>query len=171
MNLEVISTIADIVGATGVIVSLIYLSTQVRKTVQQESFQIFQAVANHYLNNLDKATATKEDAEVFRQGLNRFSELTPREQGAFHSKMHSLLHGFHGVWIGYKSGTLPEHELVAMRKFYLQLLMSPGGRQWWDAFKHIPPPHLVAYLEEEVKKADGVIMPAVKAFSWLRPDA
>jgi hypothetical protein len=84
--------------------------------------------------------------------------------------MHGLLHGFHSVWVLYKSGSLPEYELVAMRTIYLELLMTQGGRQWWEAFKHVPPPHLIAYLEEEVQKAEGVIVPANEAYPWLRPD-
>ena len=81
-----------------------------------------------------------------------------------------MLHGFHSVWVLFKVGSLPEYELMALRKFLIELLMSPGGRQWWETFKHIPPPHLVSYLDEEVEKAEGVIMPAVETYPWLRPD-
>lgn len=164
------SAVAEIVSASGVIITLIYLATQVRQNTRQEEFQSLQAAIQLYLNNIDRATRTKEDAEIFRNGLNRFDDLPANEQGVFHSKMHALLHGFHGVRIMYKIGTLPEYELVAMRKFLIELLMSPGGQQWWKAFKHVPPPHLSAYLDEELQKAEGVILPAVEAYAWLRPD-
>ncbi len=168
MNWDAIGTIAEIIGAVAVIISLIYLAIQVRNNTRQEVFQSFQAVAQSYLKSIDRVTATKEDAEIFRQGLNRFGDLPANDQGAFHSKMHSLLHGFHGVWISYKAGMLPEYELVAMRRILLELLMTPGGRQWWESFKHIPPPHVIAYLEEEAEKLEGEIMSAIDAYPWLR---
>ena len=168
MNFSQWGAVAEIVSATGVIVTLIYLAIQVRKSTRQEEFQSLQAAINLYLTNIDNATRTKEDAEIFRLGLNRFADLPADEQAAFHSKMHALLHGFHSVWVLFKIGTLADYELVAMRKFLIELLMSPGGRQWWETFKHVPPPHLVSYLEEEVQKAEGVILPAVETYPWLR---
>jgi hypothetical protein len=162
--------IAEIVSAIGIIVTLIYLAIQVHQNTRQEEFQGLQAAILRFLNNVDSITRTEEDAEIFRKGVNYFEDLPSAEQGSFHSKMHSLLHGFHSIWILYKSGILPEYELVAMRRIYVELLMSPGGGQWWKSFKHIPPPHLVAYLDEEVEKARGTINPANQAYPWLRGD-
>ena len=165
------SVIAELVSALGIIITLIYLAIQVHQNTRQEEFQGLQAAILRFLNNVDGITKTEEDAEVFRRGLNHFSDLPAATQGSFHSKMHSLLHGFHSIWILYKSGILPEYELVAMRQIYVELLMSPGGRQWWETFKHIPPPHLVAYLDEEIQKSEGTIVPANLAYPWLRGDS
>lgn len=165
------AVIAEITSAIGIVITLVYLAIQVHQNTRQEEFQGLQAAILRFLNNVDDVTKTKEDAENFRKGLNYFGDLPPDEQGAFHSKMHSLLHGFHSIWILYKSGSLPEYELVAMRRIYVELLMSPGGGQWWLSFKHIPPPHLVAYLEGEIEKSSGEISPANLMYPWLRGDA
>ena len=168
MNWEAINSTAEIVGAVGVIVSLIYLAIQVRKNTKQEEFQSLQSAIHLYLNNVDRATGTSEDAALFRKGLNDFESLLPAEQGEFHSRMHSLLHGFHGVWVLYKAGLLPEYELVAMRRIFVELLLSPGGRQWWEAFKHIPPQHLITYLEGEVERVAEELPAAIDTYPWLR---
>ena len=170
MNWNAIGSTAEAVGALGVFISLIYLAIQVRQNTKQEEFQSLQAAIHLFLNNFDQATKTKESAEVFRKGLSRFDDLSASEQGVFHSTMHSCLHGFHGVWILHKLGALPDYELVAMRRLIIELLLSPGGRQWWNAFKHIPPPHVVTYLDDEAAKAEGVIPPAIDTYPWLRPE-
>ena len=170
MNWEAIGTTAEVVGAIGVIFSLIYLAIQVRQSTKQEEFDSLNAAIKLFLNNVDRSTQTKESSEIFRNGLNRFNDLSPNEQGAFHSTMHSWLHGFHGIWILHKHGALPDYELVAMRRLIVELLLSPGGRQWWNAFKHIPPPHLVSYLDDEAAKAEGVIPPAIDTYPWLRAE-
>ena len=164
------SVIAEVVSAVGIIITLGYLGLQVHQNTRQEEFQGLQTAILRFLNNFDSITKTKEDAEVFRIGLNYFENLPAADQGSFHSKMHSLLHGFHSVWILHRSGALPEYELVAMRRIYVELLMSPGGNQWWESFKHIPPPHLVAYLDKEVKESQGLFLPANQEYPWLRGD-
>jgi hypothetical protein len=167
---DAIGAIGEIIGASAVVFTLFYLAIQVRQNTRQEQLDSFQTAKLTFLGTLDDATTTAVDAEIFRKGLNHFDDLIPSEQGVFHSRMHSLLHGFHGVWQMYKAGTLPEYELVAMRTIYVEFLICPGGRKWWEAFKHIPPPHLVEYLDDEIEKAAGRLTPASEAYPWLRAD-
>ena len=170
MNWDAIGAIGELVGALAVVLTLFYLALQVRQSRRQEEIQSFQSAIEVFLKNLDRATGTTEDAEIFRKGLNRYEFLPPSEQGVFHAKMHGLLHGFHTVWKLYKAGSLPEYELVAMRSAYVELLLTPGGQQWWNDFRHIPPPHLIEYLDEEVLKSKDKITPANNAYPWLRPE-
>ena len=169
MNWDADGAIGKIIGAAAVVLTLFYLATQVRQNNRQEQLESFQTAKLTFLGTLDDATKTPVDADIFRRGLNDFDDLIPSEQGVFHSRMHSLLHGFHGVWQMYKAGTLPEYELIAMRTIYVEFLTCPGGGKWWAAFKHIPPPHLVEYLDEEIEKAVGNLAPANEAYPWLRP--
>ncbi len=164
MNWDAIGAIGEMLGAAAVVLTLFYLAIQVRQSTRQEELQSFQTAIQLYLSNVDEVTRTKGGAEIFRQGLNEFDNLAAHDQAAFHSKMHSLLHGFHTVWKLNKAGTLPDYELVAMRRIFIELLLSPAGQQWWKAFKHIPPPHLITYLDEEAQKAEGVILPAVETY-------
>ena len=170
MNWEAIDAISQIIGAVVVVITLIYLSKQIRQSIRQEEIQSFQAAIELFLKNLDQATGTTQDADIFRKGLNDYENLSPSEQGVFHSKMHSLLHGLHTVWKLYKLGSLPEYELVAMRSAFIELLLTQGGQQWWTAFKHVPPPHYVDYLDTELRKAEGKVAPANLAYPWLRQD-
>ncbi len=170
MNWDAVGAIGEIVGAGAVVLTLFYLALQIRHNTRQEQLESFQTAKLTFLGTLDQATLTTTDAEIFRRGLNHFSELSSGEQGVFHSRMHSLLHGFHGVWQMYKAGTLPEYELVAMRAIYVEFLLCPGGQQWWLAFKHVPPPHLVDYLDGEIEKAKGELAPANQAYPWLGAD-
>ena len=170
MNWEAIGAIGEIVGAAAVVFTLFYLALQVRRSARQDQIESFQTAKLTFLGSLDDATITTEGANIFRRGLNHFNDLSPPEQGVFHSRMHSLLHGFHGVWQLYKAGVLPEYELVAMRTIYVEFLLCPGGEQWWSAFKHIPPTHLVEYLDDETLKARAELAPANQAYPWLGPD-
>ena len=69
-----------------------------------------------------------------------------------------------------QSGILPKEELVACRNLYIQLLMTPGGEQWWASFRQAMPPHFVEYLEAEIQQAQGNLPPAHEAYPWLQDD-
>lgn len=170
MNLSDWGAVADIVASIGVIITLVYLAIQIHQNTRQIKSQGLQAAIAHFLRNFDETTKTGVDADIFRKGLNDFENLTAGDQGCFHSKMHSLLHGFNNVWNLYKAGLLPEYELIAMRGLFLSMLTSPGGQKWWQVFKHVPPPQLVDYIDQSVREADGKVLSAIDQFPWLRSD-
>ena len=168
MNWEAIGTIAEVVGASGVIASLIYLAIQVRHTSRQTNSQSLQVAISNYLNHYDNATSTPENMEVLRKGLNDFDSLSPNEQGRLHSLLHPLNHGFNSVLTVYKAGLLPRQELIATQNSYIAFLISPGGKRWWESFKHAPPRDFVAYIDDAMENAPGVVEPATEQLPWLR---
>ncbi len=170
MGWDAIGAIGEIVGALAVVLTLFYLASQVKQGSRQEQIHSFAAERDLFLQTFDRCTGTPADAEIFRQGLNHFRDLKPGDQGVFHSQMHGLTHGFHGLWVQFKAGILPKEELVACRNLYIQLLMTPGGEQWWASFRQAMPPHFVEYLETEIQQAQGNLPPAHEAYPWLQDD-
>ena len=57
--------IADIVSAFGVVISLAYLAYEIHQATKQSEFQAFQTARDAYLKDLDAATWTPEEAEIF----------------------------------------------------------------------------------------------------------
>lgn len=157
-------------GAIAVVATLFYLASQVRQSTKQSEAQGLQTAIMKYLDSFESATSSPGNADIFRRGLNNFDALVPEEQGSFHSVMHSLLTGFHNAWDLYEADLLPESDLTAMRGLYVSILMAPGGAQWWNVFKEVPPAYLVAYLDDAIRAANGTIQPANELFPWLRPD-
>ena len=91
-------------------------------------------------------------------------------KGHLHSLLHPLNHGFNSVLTMYRAGLLPEEELVATRNSYIAFLMTPGGKRWWDSFRHAPPRGFVAYIDEALRQADGIVAPATEQLPWLRAE-
>jgi hypothetical protein len=168
MTWEAISAVADGAAAIAVIVSLLYLAVQVNQNTQTLRRQGLQSARERFLGNLDRATATSEDAEIFRKGLNDFDRLSPADQGCFHAKMHTLIHGFNHALDLHGAGLLADDELAAMRDITVSYLSAPGAQQWWAVFKTVPPPGFVEYLDQAVVSAAGKTKPANERFSWLR---
>lgn len=163
------SVIAEIVSAIGVIISLIYLAIQIRNATKQRDAQGLQLLRTEYLSSIDNCTGTRENAEVFHQGINRFEDMPVLEQACFHSLMHPLIHGFHSLWEAHKAGIVSMSDLQATRDQLVSLLMTPGGRQWWESFKKVPPPGIVSYIDNCIEASKTRLQPANEAMPWLRP--
>ena len=170
MNWDAIGAVAEAIAALAVIISLLYLAIQVNQNTRTIKNQALKSARERFLVDLDSATSTQIDADIFRRGLNNFNNLSPSDQGSFHSKMHTITHAFHHAWDLNKDGLLPEHELDAMRDVTVSYLMSPGAQQWWAVHKSVPPPNIVSYLDSACEAADGRIVPAIERFPWLRTD-
>jgi hypothetical protein len=94
MSLSDWGVVAEIIASKGVLVTLVYLAIQIHQSIRQIKSRGLQAAIENFLHNFDKTTETGVGAEIFRKGLNDFDSLTASDQGCFHTKMHSLLHGF-----------------------------------------------------------------------------
>jgi hypothetical protein len=174
VGIKVMSTaewaaLGDVIGGLGVIASLVFLAIQVRQNTRQIRSQGFQTALRQFLTSFENTTANLQDADLFHRGLDDFHGLSAREQGVFHSKMHSMLVGFNTVWNMHQHGLVPLHELHAMRGLFATMLGTNGGLAWWKAFKHVPPPVLVRYLDDALahRRTDGA---AKGAFPWLEAD-
>lgn len=76
MELEVISVMADVIGAAAVVVSLIYLAQQVRTSNRLARAEAYRA-PNSDLNGLNAAFCTDP---VFRRAFNRALEGATRDE-------------------------------------------------------------------------------------------
>lgn len=75
MNWDAIGAIGEIVGASAVLITLIYLATQVRRSNELSLFSASKEIVNQF-NDLNRLVTT--DSEL-RQLLKKTGELTPDE--------------------------------------------------------------------------------------------
>lgn len=162
------STVAEVIGAAGVIVTLVYLAIQVHRNTRQLQFQGMEAARKEFLNVFDELTRTRENADLFRHGLNQFSQMSANDQACFHSQMHALLHGYHSVWSLNNAGILTNRDFEGMRQLLASVLITPGGRQWWETFRHIPPPYLIAHMQEAIDNETDPAVPITESLPWLK---
>ena len=91
MNSSDWSTLAEIVSAVAVVISLIYLAIQVHRNTRQMQSQGVETVRKEFLSNFDATTKTPSDARLFRDGLNRFDQLDPNDQACFSCSSRDLI--------------------------------------------------------------------------------
>ncbi len=139
MNLEVAGIIAEILAALAVVVSLIYLGYQVRQNSNQLRQQNYSSIIRGALDTFWIIHRDPVAFDVFRRGCQSFKLLSPDKQAYFHSIMVDLLF-YHGTLVAaYQGGLLDKAVLDIDQRFSIALLLTPGGKEWWEFAKRTRP--------------------------------
>lgn len=130
MEWDAISTIAESIGAIGVIGSLIYLARQVRESNQNAAIEANEQIGRDYASH-GSVVMSDENVEVFIKGLNDFFSLTPIERVKFDHSMAAYVNLVEASLLHNQAGRI--EDVTEMLSNYLgpRLFAYPGAEQWW----------------------------------------
>jgi len=154
MNWDAIGAVAEIVGALGVILSLLYLAAQIRQgltTAEDTSTKEIIALVVTQFN----AMAEETNRSSITRGLIDYRNLSGDEKLTFDSLMTSLLMIVSASFMSNKANLLTD-ELFSGWSGYLQPRLFPysGMREWWDESRNVFIPEMQAWVDKEFSKAD-----------------
>ncbi|MFK7977142.1 MAG: hypothetical protein AB8C02_13490 [Halioglobus sp.] len=151
MNWDAIGAIGEVIGATAVVVSLVYLASQVlvsNRLARAEAWR----VPNSDLNSINASFGTDP---VFRTALNKAMNEDADRTGcdtdecmALDMYLISILNIYEQIYREIREGTLKEdaiHDFGAKA-----LIMLPYFRGSWFLYKHSLGPSFVSYFEQHL---------------------
>jgi hypothetical protein len=150
MNWDAVGAIAELLGAGGVVVTLVYLAGQIRRSnalsLAESHRHSYQAVAPSQLAVADNA----ELAATFRKGLVDRTGLSDDERVRFDMLLSHLIGGLSSsitdkIALNIESGDLLSDHRATLRV----LLASPGGSEWWLLYREQYPPAFQRVVAEE----------------------
>jgi hypothetical protein len=158
MNWDAIGAIAELLGAIGVIASLVYLATQIRQSREQmeRNTRAMQASAyQQFWGQLNEHMASgwrdPEVAELSRRGLADLSSLDESEAARFRMWMLGMAQSHDNAYYQYRIGMLDEERWQKHRAAVKLFYESPGAVQWWEGHpKELFSSEFVALVEEIV---------------------
>lgn len=132
MNWDAISAIGEIVGALGVIVTLLYLATQIKHASRLSQAQSHAASVNDALPFFQWQIQDQEFAKIYRDGLLDFESLSPEDRIRFSQAFYYLLLAFKDVSEANSRGLMDDPTYEAWKEFIGRMLKMPGGKLWWS---------------------------------------
>ncbi len=131
MNWEAVGAIAELVGAIGVIASLIYLAMQIRQNTRSLEANTFQTISDASVGRL--MTLARDDvlAERFVEGMIDPSRLEGSVRFQFDAWMRSNFKGYENYYYQYCKGMLDEESFKAQREAIRLSVTPPGVAVWW----------------------------------------
>ena len=131
MNWEALGAIAELLGAIGVVATLVYLSAQIRQNSNQLRGAATTAVYEYQRTLTEMLSADPELFKVALRGNEDLASLDPWEQQRFtiwcihETGMWEMCHRL------LKQGALDRELYRGKENYWLQLHSSPGRREWW----------------------------------------
>ncbi len=138
MTLEDLGNIGEFVAAIAVVVSLVYLASQIR----QSSRQIVQNT-NSVLGSVELETTrlhsdwllsvahSPELGRIWRLGISEPTKLAEDEKVQFAMLIGSAFYGIEGPFRQYQRGLLSEDSWEPMDELIARYMRSPAVREWW----------------------------------------
>ena len=146
MNRGAVGALAELVGAVGVIGSLVYLSVQIRSNTKQLKFSATQSVGE----SIDRAfdpIYTGPGLSIWHKGHEDPGSLSPPERAAFGYLLGRQLHNFSNLIDAEAEGMVdPRRSETLYHKTYRNLFSSPGATQWLAENEHLLNPAVVSIL-------------------------
>jgi len=134
MNWGAIGAISDIVAAFAVVVSLVYLSLQIRAQSRETHALAMHEIAAAFRENIGKFSE-EGLADIVIKGIKDIGSLDEKERFILVSSMNQLLRVWEEAYIMNKSGRLDDDLWRSITKQYASFMGSPPVFYVWNIRK------------------------------------
>ena len=155
MNWDAIGAIAELLGAIGVIASLVYLATQIRQSREQMSQNTqalragtYQQFRHEIYEAWHRYMQSPDYVEIIQTGMSDLHQLNERQAFQFNFWINGIISGYDNAYYQYRMGLLDQDRWERELSSFAGLLASPGVAQWWAARQPKNSPEFVALVEE-----------------------
>jgi len=167
MNWEAIGAVGEILGAIAVVVSLVYLATQIRqnsKAVRNEALQ--RAIEDR--SSMAKITMQSDLAPIWRRGLGEFDSLTDDEKVQFNGVMLTMISSHMGLRGLFLDGSLDRSTFTIFEDDLTGVMLCPGVRTWWNETQsaYIT---WADYVNGLISRGEGRKIPYTESWPFLKP--
>lgn len=166
MSWEILQTLAEIVGAVGVMASLIYLSTQVRDSTIGVRASTFQANTELWQEWL-LAVADPDFATANRLGLAGDEQIDPIQFHQFFLICRAMFLNFENQYFQCRQGVLDRWTYAGYEPAMKQYVLAfPGIRAWWVLNRHGYGTEFARYIDRLIEETPVAELADVRR-RWL----
>ncbi len=130
-DLQTLANIGEIIGAITVIVSLIYLATQIRQNTQAQRSENYSRALDRLAAMQSKMAQDDDFGIMFSKGVVNTEQLTPRERLRFTWRCYETFGVFEFMFHASKTNALPEEVWERWSLSVAWWLSYPGVQAWW----------------------------------------
>lgn len=148
MNWTVIATLADLTAGIGVLISLIYVSRQIKMNTRAVRSANATTAQTNFQQLARFLYEDREGAALMLRAMNGDSGLAPHERLASYAYFFDFLKTAELSYFNYLRGDLDEPFWHASLTFYKAYFTTPGFREYWAERGRAFLPEFQAAMEE-----------------------
>jgi hypothetical protein len=161
LNWDAVGALAELVGAFGVIASLVYLASQIRQNTNAVRGSAHEATVSRNTTWIVAIGSNPQVADLLVRAHRDYRGLSGPERMQFGSLMSAVLLGGEATYLQYRRGNLDEEVWQRSLAIIRSSMASPGMQTWWNSGRGLYTPEFEAIVNEIVSSSDdGPGMPA-----------
>ena len=139
MNWEAAGTIGEIIGSIAVVISLIYVSLQIRHANKQSEIDSLRHTWDGLNQICDRLSESKETASIINRGRNALDSLDDDERLIFEHIHLRLLNTLESWYLQViqtsKPGPYQESQIANLEGIIAGYIDHPGSRVLWESLR------------------------------------
>ena len=136
MNWEMISAVGQMLGAIGVIISIVYLAAQIRNQNKESQRAAMNALTTHWSDLNRTLVENPEMAVLWLRALRSFDDLDAESKLRFGAHLGRLLRFADSLYLNVLDGTLDKRLWRGYERTIADTVAYPGFQTWWATRKH-----------------------------------
>jgi len=171
MNWEAVGAIGEVTGAILILVTLVYLSIQIRQnTIQQKREELVSV--QHGQNTV---VGQLRDPQVFGAYVRTAEDRQPtiEDRGTSFAWVLQYLNHFQVVHELYRTGALDEEQFQLWLGYAVAVVAPKGIRRWWDEENGRLAFHSEVHksIDSRLSDSENVAVPLTRMWSQFNADA
>jgi len=147
VNLETVNAVAQLIAATGVIVSLFYLAAQIRQNTKSQRSVVVDSLTSSLINLLGPQASDPKLTRAFASATEDWHGASEEDRIRAIAVLFALFKLFENAWFQQRQGTLDLQQWEGWKLYMLAYFHRPGVRTWWAMRRATFAPGFRAYLE------------------------
>ena len=147
MNWEAIGAVGESLGALGVIVSLVYLASQIRTQNRASRVSAATEWTNQWNLFLGSFAEHSELSEIWMKGTHDFSALNPAETVQLSSHLGRIFRVGENIYDQHEQGLFDAKAWRGVERTLEDVSRFPGTKAWWPTRRHWYSDEFVALVQ------------------------
>ena len=149
MTLDQFASIGEIIGAVGVIISLVYLAIQIRSNTEAERTSTYQSIVSDFgaLNN--SMASSPELSYMFVHGMENYHQFSSEDQARISQMFFQCFHYFENMYYQHRKGYLDDEVWAGWKRLMLTYHSRPGFQTGGEYLRDVYSVPFAHFLESE----------------------
>ena len=153
MNWDAIGAIGEIAGALAVVLSLIYLATQIRVSNRAAQNSVNKELMDQFSDVLSQVSSSEETSDLWLRGLTNDESLSKKELFRFRILLWKIVLGWERAYYLEAENELDPWIIEVVNFNQQQVVRSEGFRSWFQVRKLQVSEKFREVLENDVKQS------------------
>jgi hypothetical protein len=163
-NWEAIGAIGEVLGTLAVLITILYLSRQIKLSTAQQRSESQRSVSEEF-NRMMDVYYDRESSQAMNEAFNHWEEASLQERSVLAAFLYKYGNHVQTMFFMWKSGIMEEEVYFSEELAFLSIICTAGGKEWWNTVKGQYSDTLIRRLEQVAE--EQTILPLTEQIPWL----